>query len=255
MDENEVVVETNVEQGFEEQAREQGWKPKEEYQGDPSKWRSAKEFVDRGELFTKIDSLGRELKDTKKALAMLQEHHTKVKETEYKKALEELKNLQKKHLEEGNSDGYLETTELLTDLKAEQKAREVYEKTVPQQPQIDPRFATWLDNNKWYQRDEEMRQLADTIGTGYAKMHPNIDPEEVLQYVTNKVKAIYKDKLENPNRTKPNLVGTSDSASGSKTTGFQLTEDEKRVMNTFIRQGIMTKEDYIKEIKATKGVV
>jgi hypothetical protein len=102
---------------YEQQAKEQGWKPKEEFQGDPSNGARAKEFVDRGELFGKIDTLGRELKETKKALQMLQEHHSKVRETEYNKALLELKTLQKKHLEEGNSDGYLETTELLTDLK------------------------------------------------------------------------------------------------------------------------------------------
>ena len=137
------VVDNSVQvDPYEQQAKEQGWKPKEEYQGDPSKWRPAKEFLDRGELFSKIDTLGREPKETKKALQMLQQHHSKVREVEYNKAVAELKNLQKKHLEEGNSDGYLETTELLTDLKAEQKAREVVKEQIPQEPQntVDPRF-------------------------------------------------------------------------------------------------------------------
>ena len=64
---------------YESEAREQGWKPKEEYEGDPEKWRPAKEFVERGELFGKIDVLGRELKETKKALKLLQEHNSKIK--------------------------------------------------------------------------------------------------------------------------------------------------------------------------------
>ena len=85
---------------YESEAREQGWRPKEEFEGDPEKWRPAKEFVERGELFGKIDTLGKELKETKKALKMLQEHNSKVKETEFKRAVEELKSLQKKHLEE-----------------------------------------------------------------------------------------------------------------------------------------------------------
>ena len=76
---------------YEQQAREQGWRPKEEYEGDPEKWRPAKEFVERGELFGKIDHMGKELKETRKALKMLQEHHSKVKETEYNNALKELK--------------------------------------------------------------------------------------------------------------------------------------------------------------------
>lgn len=246
----EAVVEQSVDT-YEEQAREQGWKPKEEYQGDPSKWRPAKEFVDRGELFSKIDTMGKELKETKKALAMLQEHHSKVRETEYNKALLELKTLQKKHLEEGNSDGYLETTELLTDLKAEQKAREVVKEVTP--PQQDPRFISWLGDNKWYQKEVEMREFADSIGMGYAQTHPNQDPEEVLQYVTVQVKKRFPDKFVNPNRNKPGAVGTSDTNIESRGS-FQLTEDERRTMNTFIRSGVLTKEQYISELKAMRGL-
>lgn len=236
---------------YEEAARAQGWKPLNEYNGDKTKWRGSKEFVDRGELFSKIDSMGKELKETKKALAMLQEHHSKVRETEYNKAVLELKTLQKKHLEEGNSDGYLETTELLTDLKAEQKAREVVKEVTPQQ--LDPRFTSWVEENKWYQKDAEMREFADSIGMGYAQTHPNQDPEEVLKYVTGQVKKRFQDKFVNPNRNKPGAVGTSDTNTESRGS-FQLTEDERRVMNTFVRTGIMTKDEYIAEVKKTRGV-
>ena len=236
---------------YEEQARAQGWVPREEYTGDPEKWRGPKEFVERGELFSKIDTMGKELKETRKALKMLQEHHSKVKETEYQNALQELKALQKKHLEEGNSDGYLEATELLTDLKAEQKAREVVTKTTPIQP--DPRFVQWADKNKWYQADPEMRKYADAIGLGYAQSNPGLDPEEVLEYVSTQVKYRFKDKFVNPNRTKPNSVEGSSSPSANKSS-LELTEDEKRVMNTFVRQGIMTKEAYLEELKKMKGI-
>jgi len=241
---------------YEQQAKEQGWKPKEEFQGDPGQWRPAKEFVDRGELFGKIDTLGRELKETKKALQMLQEHHSKVREVEYNKALQELKTLQKKHLEEGNSDGYLETTELLTDLKAEQKAREVINEqaTQQEQPSVDPRFVTWVGRNIWYEKDDEMRQFADAIGTGYAKVHPDTNPEEVLKYVSAQVKARFPHKFKNPNRDNPGTVGTSDTSNTSNSKSLQLSEEEKRVMNTFIRNNVMTKEEYLIELKKTKGV-
>lgn len=237
---------------YEAQAREQGWKPKEEYEGDPEKWRSSKEFVERGELFSKIDSMGKELKETRKALKMLQEHNAKIKETEYKRAVDELKTLQKKHLEEGNSDGYLETTELLTDLKAEQKAREVVNQNAP--APVDPRFTEWVATNKWYSASPEMRQYADVVGIGYAQQNPNLDPEEVLQYVTAQVKARYRDKFLNPNRTKPSSVeGTNTTSSPKKESGIELTDDERRVMNTFIRTGAMTKEEYIAQVKQMRG--
>ncbi len=237
---------------YTQQALEQGWKPKEEYQGDPGKWKEAKEFVERGELFKKIDTMGKELKETRRALQMLKEHHNKVKEVEYSKAVNELKQLQKKHLEEGNSDGYLETTELLTDLKAEQKAREVVQEVTPTQP--DPRFVSWVTDNKWYNSDPEMRQFADAVGMGYAQTNRNLSPEEVLAYVTKEVKERFKDKFVNPNRTKSTLVGSSNTSAGTSTKNdIELTDDERRVMNTFIRTGVLTKEEYIAEIRRMRG--
>jgi len=236
---------------YEEQARQQGWKPKEEYEGDPNKWRPAKEFVERGELFSKMESINKDLKDTRKALKMLQEHHTKVKETEYNNALKELKALQKRHLEEGNSDGYLETTELLTDLKAEQKAREVVQETAPAQP--DPRFVAWVNENRWYSSNQEMREFADTLGIGYRERNPDKDPEDILRYVTEQVRTKFKERFTNPNRNKPSSVeGTS--APAGKKDSFELTQEERKVMNAFVRTGAMTAEEYINDLKKIRGV-
>ena len=35
--------------------------------------------------------------------------------------------------------------------------------------------------------------------------------------------------------------------------GFELSEDERKVMNTFIRAGVMTKDEYISQVKAMRG--
>jgi len=238
---------------YEQEAREMGWRPKDEWDGDPEKWRDSKEFVERGELYGKIDTMGKELKETRKALKMLQEHHTKVKETEYKRAVEELKALQKKHLESGDSDGYIETTELLTDLRAEQKAREVVAETQPKN-QIDPRFVDWAQSNSWYEKNQDMRDYADIIGQGYASKNPGIDPELVLKYVTREVKSKFKDSFQNPNRERSAAVeGETPRGVAKGKTSFELTEDERKVMNTFVRQGILTKEEYIEQVKQLRG--
>lgn len=243
---------TEQHDSYESQAREQGWRPKEEYEGDPEKWRPAKEFVERGELFGKIDSMGRELKETKKALKMLQEHNAKIKETEYARAVSELKALQKKHLEEGNSDGYLETTELLTDIKAEQKAREVAAQSQTNQP--DPRFVAWTNQNQWYGKDAEMRQYADVVGMGYAQQNPGLDPEEVLSFVTAQVRARFPNRFQNPNRNKPTAVEGTNTSGTPKKESFELSADEKKVMHTFVRAGVMTQDEYIAQVKQMKGI-
>ena len=237
---------------YEQEAREQGWRPKEEWQGDPEKWRPAKEFVERGELFSKIDFMGKELKETRKALKMLQEHHSKVKEVEYNRAVAELKALQKQHLADGDADKYLEATELLTDLKAEQKAREVVQEVAPTQNQPDPRFVDWTQRNSWYTKDARMRDYADMVGMDYARRNPDIDPMDVLKFVTNEVKERFKDRFVNPNRNKQSVESSTSGTTPTKDE-FKMTEDERKVMNAFIRTNVMTKEEYMKELKAMRG--
>jgi predicted transcriptional regulator len=236
----------------EQWAREHGWVSKEEWKGDPEDWRPAREFNERGELFSKIDTVGRELKETRKALQMLQEHHGKVKEVEYNRAIAELKAKQKQHLEEGNSDGYLETTELLTDIRAEQKAREAVAKAVPQGP--DPRFLSWAAKNDWYAKDKEMHDYADAVGLGYAQQNPGLAPEEVLDYVTIQVRGRFRERFVNPNRAKPSVVEGSNTTGSPRKGSFELTEEERKVMNTFVRQNVMTKDEYINELKRIRGI-
>ena len=244
------VVDTPEYSEIEQQAREQGWRPKEEWEGDETKWRDAKEFVERGELYSKIDTMGRDLKDTKKALKMLQEHHSKLKEVEYNKAVQELKAAQKKNLETGDADAYLETTELLTDLKAEQKAREVYQEQMPEQ--VDPRFTAWVEKNKWYAQEPAMKKHADLIGEVYARQNPDLEPVDVLAYVAKEIKEKFKDKFVNPNRNKQTVEGRSPSAPTPKGR-IELTSEEVKIMNTFIRTGAMSKEQYLEEVKAMRG--
>jgi len=44
------------------QARESGWKPKDEWDGDPTEWVSAEEFNRRGEYLRKIHNQNRKIK-------------------------------------------------------------------------------------------------------------------------------------------------------------------------------------------------
>ena len=81
----------------EQKAMEAGWVPQDQWEGDPDQWRPAKEFVDRGELFKKIEDQNRTIKEFKRALDDLKGHHAKTRETEYARALQVLKS-QKKYI-------------------------------------------------------------------------------------------------------------------------------------------------------------
>lgn len=254
-EENNIPAEPSVE----DRARDQGWRPKEEYEGDQSKWVSAETFIAKGELIDKIESLGRELKNTKKAMSMLQDHHTKVKEAEFTRAVNFLKQQKKSAYESGDVDKIIEIDEQIATVKETQKQQSMLQQQqVHQQDnEVHPNFVRWVDNNSWYNADTELKEAADALGLSYAKVHQDKSPEEVLDYVAKRIKAAYPEKFTNQNRNKPSAVDGSGSSGSSRqktSDGFDMSEEEVRVMNTFVRQGVMSKDEYIKELKSVKGM-
>ena len=238
-----------------EKAMEMGWRPKEEFEGDENEWIDAGEFVRRRPLFDKIESLSkakkhqdREIQEVKQALRLLQEHHAKVAQKSYEQALQDLRKQHKAALEEGNADAVVEITERIADVKAEEKAQSVRQQNVPQQPH--PEFVAWVERNSWYAQDTELRMTADSMGTAYAANHPELHPTEVLNYVETRIKRTFPEKFTNTNRMKPSPVdGGNSTTKKTKEPDYELTEEERKAMNTFVRQGIMTKEQYLKELR------
>lgn len=253
-EENTEVVEQSEEPQqptIEDRAKEQGWKPKEEYEGDPSKWVSAETFVAKGELIEKIEALGKELKNQKKANQMLIEHHKRVKESEFNRAVTYLKQQKKQAYESGDVDKIIEIDEQLANVKETQKQQAQFD--AQSEPEIAPEFKAWVSNNKWYDQDSDLRDEADTLGLTHAKRHPEKNPAQILEYVEKQIKKMYPEKFTNPNRTKPSAVEGAVSGGGKKSEAFELSEEEKQVMMTFVRSGIMSKEDYLAELKSMKG--
>lgn len=191
------------------------------------------------------------MKDTKKALRMLQEHHAKVREVSYQEALQELKAQKAKAYAEGDADKLAELDEKIIDVKAAQKDEQAAIKAQAKAP--DPRFVQWVEKNSWYAQDPELRVFADQVGLAYVNSNPDKDPVEVLRYVEQRVKKSFADKFSNPNRTKQSVEGSVASKPSRKDDDVDLSDEERKVMNTFVRQGIMTAEEYKKQIKKVRG--
>ena len=256
----ETTTETQVEpkepSATEKRALEMGWRPKEDFDGDEEDFIDAQEFVRRKPLFEKIDSVGKELRETRKALRALQEHHSKVKEAEFKHALEQLRAEKKIALEEGDADKLIEIDEQIADAKVRQVQEEKQMRQEASAPH--PNFITWVQKNSWYKEDAELKAAADQIGSAYAVSNPEVEPDQVLKYVEGRVKKLYPDKFRNPNKDRPSAVEGRTSSTTSKSAkddilSYPLTDDERRVMMSFVRQDIMTKEEYIAELKRVKG--
>lgn len=240
---------------IEQQAMAQGWVPEDQWNGK-GKWRDAEEFLERGELFAKIDEQSRHIKSLKSQQDAVNQHLELVRKNEYNRALADFKRERKLALAEGDADAVVEVEERMEAFKQQVAAREA---AIAQQSQVaqasahqDPVLQVWMSRNPWYSTDKAMKIYADQIGHELASAGLT-NPQEILLEVERRTKKEFAERFNNPNRTKPGAVesGTGTKGSRGRADSFVLTEDENRVINKMIRAGApITREQYIKDLKA-----
>jgi hypothetical protein len=235
----------------EEQAVEAGWVPKEEFNGEEHKWVDAAEFLRRGELFKKIESQSKELKDVKRALLEMKDLHSKVREVEYKRALESLREQKKAALVDGDADAVIAVDEQIDLVKEEQRqlAQAPREEASGQD---HPEFVEWTNKNKWYVDNQPMKAFADALGRDFARQ--GLSPVQVLKRVEEEVRKEFPNKFQNQRQNRVGAVEGTSGRTSASSSGFQLSSEERKVMQTFVRQNVMTEAEYIKELKKVKGL-
>lgn len=259
MDENtplesgDVKIETPVERDpIEQRALDMGWRPKEEFDGAEEDFIDAKEFVRRKPLFDRIEQQSREVKNLHKALSAFKEHYTKVEEAAYNKAVKELQAKQKDALRDGDVDSFYSIQEEIDAAKEQVSSVKEAIPDIPQPAEVNPVFLEWKARNSWYESQRHMRTYADELGTKLAQ--EGMTPNAVLREVEKAVRKEFPNKFVNPNRERPGAVEAG--GSGGKTPKGEatiLTDQERRIMNTLVAQGVITKEKYIADLKKAKG--
>lgn len=233
-----------------QEALSQGWVPKEEFDGDEEKWVDAGEFLRRGELFRKIESQSKEMKDMRKALAEMAKHNSKIREVEYQRALDSLKQEKRTALSEGDADKVVEIDDKIDLVKTQQRqdAQQAVQSNIPE---VHPELASWISRNGWYETTPSMRSWAD--GRGVELAQEGKSPTDVLRTLEKEVKQRFSEKFHNPNRDRAAAVEAPVRGRSSKADPeMELTDVEKQVMNTLIRSGALTKEKYLADLKAIK---
>jgi regulator of replication initiation timing len=233
------------------EAMEHGWKPEEDFKADPKnegkKWRSAEEFMDRKSLFDRIESGNHELKQVKKTLAQLSQHHANVEKVAYEKALAALKAQRKEALAENDLVKAEELRDEMDEMK-EKIQRVAPPVEVPAGP--PPELVEFKQRNSWYQRDDPMTRYADSVGKDLFEQ--GFAPNKILQEVEKRTREAFPEKFRNPNReSAPEMVPSGRRANTPQ--GFRLTEEEERIVKNFVATGIMTREQYIADLKKLRG--
>lgn len=239
---------------IEVKAMNMGWRPIEEFDGPEDEFIDAKEFVRRAPLFDKIEHQSKELKNVRKALEALKTHYTRVQETEYNRALASLKEARKEALSQGDGDRFeLIDNEITKVEKQVADIKQVQETPLVQDEVVHPEWQNWNNKNPWYQAVDYMRNYADQVGAKFAAQ--GMQPSEVLKEVEKAVRKEFPHKFNNPNKdSAPDVESSRQISRSSRKDNIELTEQERKVMNTLVSTGQLTKEKYLADLKKIKGI-
>lgn len=256
-----VVPDTPPAPTIEDQALAMGWRPKEEYEGDPDKWVSAETFVSRKPLFDKIEDTSKQNKQLKKEVDKLRmtvqelaEHNRKIRETEYERAKQELRAAKRAALAEEDHIKADEIQERIDFIKEQEAEEKLAAKQAPPPDEVPehPAMAQWKSVNRWYTEDEEMKEYADFVGNKEIQKG-NRDPEAVLKIVAEKVRKQFKDSpfFRNPMKDKAPAVETRGAGSGSTNTPskFKPNALQKEMAKRFVETGAFkTEAEYYEQL-------
>jgi hypothetical protein len=221
----------------------------------PDDHRSAKEFVERDSFFKKIAAQKRQLALQDAKITELSKFQQVLFDHAKEEALRELKAQHRIAVENGD----LQAADVLVDrIQQTSKAQPPRSQVPPSQPAVQEAVESWKAENKWYDTNRAMRAFADVEGAKYINAYRQNNkgaipaPEEVLEHVTKEVKNEFKDQFApRPPKAPPSPEGSGNAPSRAPKSKFSeadLNPDERRVMESLVRRGQMTKEQYIKSL-------
>lgn len=203
--------ESAAQQEIENEARSQGWFPKEQWKGRESDWVDAETFVRRGREILPI--VRKALQDERKknqnleaqlqahgaTIAEMREYFLKIEQTATKNAMANLKAQKRAALEAGDAVTAEDIQEQMDQLKDSQSAVPTIKAPVVKDPEELPEVKAWRKENPWY--TDENPELVDAAnGHAFAlkARNPNASPEEILKKVSAHVQKQYPQYFQAP---------------------------------------------------------
>lgn len=194
---------------IEQAARDMGWRPKEEFRGDETKWVDAETFVSRGEHFLPIIKADREklrvknaeleasLVETKRLVEAAQEaieglkaYQTAETKRQVEQARKDLARQLREAREAGDTESEVALLEQLQEVKAAQAAPApaAAPKAEPAPPAgEDPVFVAWKEANSWFVTNPRQRGLAMGIAEELRAKYPTLTGKPFFDKITEEM--------------------------------------------------------------------
>lgn len=225
----------------EAEASKMGWTPKDQFKGDPDKWRPADEFVERGKqmvplLRAQVKKQERQIAELTSTTKQFAEFATKAEKRGYDSALAALKAERAEAVANGDGAAFTRVDEQIEELKAE-----VAEKTkvsTKADDIDDPVFDEWKGRNAWL-NDPKMEAFGNASAQFLRSTGVTATGAEFLDMVTKEVKAKFPEKFENPRRASAPTVegGTPAARKGGGKSFVDMPADARKECERMAKHG------------------
>lgn len=251
----EVIDAGQAEPTIEDRAKDMGWRPKEEFKGDDSRWVDAETFVKKGEEILPIlkanakkteaerDALKADLASLKNDVAEFRKYHSQTEKRAYERAIRDLEERQAEAVEAND----LKTVRSITkEIASLSKDVQTDEAGAPYQtPDHAKTLNQWKGENPWFGSDRVMTASANAVADELEIA--GVKGAEQLAEVAKRMRAEFPHKFENAARKAPAAVEGSTPTRRAGKTWADLPPEARTVADRWVKQGLVTKETYLKD--------
>lgn len=245
----------------EAEARKMGWVAKDEFRGDPDKWRPAEEFLDRGKrilpivlkdnerLQRNLDRVKDQLSELRESTKEIVEFHTQAAKREYERGRREIE--ARIESAAANADANTVRQEMVNLDNLTKQNTPVQKKVETPAPQIDPDTQDWINKNAWFTRDKVLAAYAIDVYGNLQKEKPGLSESDLLAETTRQTTAKFPEKFGiNPNRENAAAVASPSGGNGTQRRNAKsydnLPADAKKACDKFVKTiPGYTKEKYV----------
>jgi hypothetical protein len=244
-------------------ARELGWIPKEEFKWKPDDYVDAATYILKSKDVissknTHIGTLKTQIKEISNVVNELKVHNDRVYKADVKRLEGELETLRKERkvaISDGDVDKVEEIEKKIGELHADASGTldTANKKDTAKTPDgsDNPKWILWQKDNSWYGTDDDMTKFADK----FAEKYDGAPFERVLELVREEAERVFPDKFPEKDKSEsrktainPVEPGTRKATSKTRFTKADLSASQKAIMGKFVRQGVMSEEEYIKDL-------
>ncbi len=234
---------------IEKEAKEMGWVPLDEFQGNKDNWAEAKEFVRVGKILKSRDEKNKKLEEELKELKSITETMLgSIKKTEqqaYDRALKDLEARLHRAKEIGDVDEALAINQQQIELQ--KQVQQLPELKQPNVSQTDD-FKQFAAEESWVTGKDRMSKAMQTVATDisneFVRLNPNASLKEELAHVKAEMRKefphYYASKEEPQAPTKQAVLSSSStkpSSSSTKPSLDRLSKEERKVAEFLKNKG------------------